>query len=142
MFRLSPDSSNPRQLTPEGQYAATLRFVDDMGEKTRSFDGNEKTYPQVRLTFMSDQVDAQGRPYRISQVYPFNLSKGSHLMRLLKNWMGASLDTFIEQRGTLEDLIGRPALITVKHQERDGTTYANIVDSAPLKDNQRSPDSN
>lgn len=90
---------------------------------------------QPKVTFRWEtrkQNPANNKPYLVQQRYTNSTHAKSNLGAMLSGWFGRPL-TSHETSGSfdLETLIGRNAIVSVIHNERDGQTYANVKTVSP-----------
>ena len=103
---------------PEGTWDAVLCDVEDKGLCDTQYGKKH----QIRLVWQISEKMEDGRPFTIGRQYGLTLHEKSSLFKDLKTWFGkAPPDNF-----DLEKLIGQNCQIVVTHNERDGTTYANV----------------
>ena len=119
-------------LPPEGVHKAVFCGAEDMGEHTAHYPEGLKTYERVRVVFQLDALNALGRRYRATQVFPKSTSNKSRLYGFLRSLLGGELDAMLSRGLNLESLIGRNARIRIAHVQKDGRTYANIESVMPL----------
>lgn len=117
---------------PAGQFRACL--VDETPLKViRTKFGEKEAF---RLVFETDLKREDGSSWCVwSAPLTPSLGEKSNLRKLLRSWLGRDLE---DGEGIdTETLIGRPALVVVAHEIRDGVTYANLL--AVLPDNGPNP---
>ena len=107
---------------PEGVHDAVCCDVADLGMVETTWQGETKNQHKVRIVWQLATKMEDGRPFSIGRRYGLTLHEKSSLFKDLKTWFGkAPPDNF-----DLEKLIGQNCQIVVTHNERDGTTYANV----------------
>lgn len=117
---------------PAGQFRACL--VDETPLKTiRTRFGEKEAF---RFVFETDLKREDGSSWCVwSAPLTPSLGEKSNLRKMLRSWLGRDLE---EGEGLdTENLIGKPALVVVAHEIKDGTTYANLL--AVLPDNAPNP---
>ena len=83
------------------------------------FDGVDEAHAEL--------LRQDGKPYLLfSRSFTPSLHEKAALRAFLKQWMGRDLTTAEQNEFDTESLIGRPARVSVVHNEYNGTTYANI----------------
>lgn len=114
------------ELAPEGTHnAECIQFID-MGTQKTTFNGKEGEARQCRLYFhLVDEKTKDGKNVVIFQKYTYSPSPKGNLMKMLKAWLGVKDSNF-----DMDDIIGKPALVTVQHS--DNGDYANVVNVAAL----------
>ena len=92
--------------------------------KTQSTYGERDTF---RIVFETAELRQDGRPYLLfSRSFTPSIHEKAALRAFLRQWFGRDL-TAAEQAGfDTEDLVGRPARVSVVHSEYEGKTFANI----------------
>lgn len=117
---------------PAGQYRACLVDSTDLKIIHTKF-GDKEAF---RLVFETELRRPDGSAWCVwSKPLTPSLAEKSNLRKILRSWLGRDLE---EGEGIdTETLIGRPALVVVAHEVRDGTTYANLI--AVLPDNAPNP---
>lgn len=104
---------------PEGTWDAVLCDVVDLGLCDTQYGKKH----QIRLVWQISEKMEDGRPFTIGRRYGLSLNEKSSLFKDVKSWFGkvppAELD--------LEKLIGQNCQVVVQHNERDGSTYANVI---------------
>ena len=91
---------------------------------TKSTFGEKETF---RLVFETTELRQNGSPYLLfSRTFTPSLHEKAALRAFLKQWFGRDLTTAELAEFDTESLIGRPARVSVVHNEYNGTVYANI----------------
>ena len=117
---------------PAGQFRACLADVTPL-RKTQTKFGEKETF---RLVFETEAERPDGTSWCVwSMPLSPSLNEKSNLSKLLRSWLGAEFSG--EEGLDTESLVGRPALVVVAHEIRDGVTYANLV--AVLPDHSPNP---
>ena len=122
-----------RQLVAEGSTPAVCVDFIDLGLQ----DGRFGLKPKVSIVFAVEETitsgEYEGRSCLLWATCTNTSSEQGRLRPFLDDWAGERLSD--EELFGLEpdDLIGRPAVITVEHNESaDGRTFANIAEIAPF----------
>lgn len=125
---------------PEGTWPAVCVRIVEMGTQPQNYQGKE-TPPKemVRIYWelhdeecMIEREDDDGnrvsRPMVISRPFTWSTSPRASLRKLLESWRGKPFTDadFGPDGFEIADLLGAPCLLQVQHNERDGTTYANV----------------
>ena len=117
-----PNTNGTYTPAPEGVHDAVCCDVADLGIVETTWQGETKSQHKVRIVWQLGTKMEDGRPYSIGRRYGLTLHEKSSLAKDLKSWFGKPPpDNF-----DLEKLIGQNCQIVVTHNERDGTTYANV----------------
>jgi hypothetical protein len=127
---------------PKGSFAATLCDVIDEGERENKFEPGEMQH-QFRLTYLIGAPMSDGRPFAVSEWVNKSLFKAieggkqSNMVGRIEALAGVSLEEldvprFEDEMALLESLIGRSALVTIKHtvkaDKSQGTKIAAVVE--------------
>ena len=122
IMAIKPQSNGTYTPAPEGVHDAVCCDVADLGVVETTWQGETKSQHKVRIVWQLATKMEDGRPFSIGRRYGLTLHEKSSLFRDLKTWFGkAPPDNF-----DLEKLIGQNCQIVVVHNERDGSTYANV----------------
>ena len=134
-MRIKTNSGN---FQPCPEYTGSAVCVDVTPLKTvqTQFGPKEK----FRFVFEIGETKDDGTPWCVWSA-PFTPSyhENSALRPFLKKWMGRELTAGETQAFDTEEMLGRPAHITVIHEHGEGEIYANIAliqpdkSAAPLK---------
>ena len=126
---------------PQGVHTARCVRVIDLGTQPREWQGQPKG--AVRKVAISWELYGEdedgaplktedGKPLTISKRYTLSLSEKATLRADLESWRGRAF-TADELAGfDVAKLLGAPALVNVKHDARDGKTYANVASISPV----------
>lgn len=126
---------------PQGVHTGRCFRVIDLGTQPREYQGQVK--PPIRKAMLAWELYGEdeegnplltedGRPLAISKRYSVSLSDKATLRADLESWRGKAF-TNEELKGfDISKLIGVTALINVKHEDRDGKTYANVASISPV----------
>ena len=116
-------STTPFESHPEYDGQAVCVDVTPL-KKTQSTYGERETF---RIVFETTELRQDGKPYLLfSRSFTPSLHEKAALRAFLKQWMGRDLTTAEQNEFDTESLIGRPARVSVIHNEYNGTVYANI----------------
>lgn len=112
------------ELLDEDTYPARCKGVYDLGRQ----DGNFGIAHMVWLSFeVIDEEKEDGTPFVLGRSLSVKFSSRSDLGKILKRWLGIVVAR--DEVFDFEELLDRPAMITVEHSEEndDGNVYANIT---------------
>jgi len=116
-------STTPFEAHPEYDGQAVCVDCTPL-KKTQSAYGERDTF---RIVFETRELRQDGKPYLIfSRGFTPSLHEKAALRAFLKQWFGRDLTTAEQNEFDTESLIGRPARVSVVHNDYNGTTYANI----------------
>jgi hypothetical protein len=92
---------------------------------------------KFRFVFEIDMPREDGSRFCVwSQPFTPSYHENAALRPFLKKWMGRELTADELKNFDTEEMVGRPAHITVIHEHSDGEIYANIALIQPEKSNQ------
>ena len=124
--------SNSGNFKPCPEYTGPAVCVDATPTKTVQTQYGPKE--KFRFVFEIGETKDDGTPWCVWSA-PFTPSyhENSALRPFLRKWMGRELSAAEVEKFDLEEMIGRPAHITVIHEHSDGEIYANIALITPDK---------
>lgn len=111
-----------RELVEEGTHNAVCVQVIDVGTQESS---NPEWEPQhqVYLVFqLVDEETSAGKPVLLSRPFNYVASSRSNLSKTLDAWLGVDAAEF-----DLDECLGEPCLVSVKHNETKKGVFANIT---------------
>jgi hypothetical protein len=122
-----------REVHPAGLVKAVCVDVIDLPhQKNRFFDpSNEKSKEfndQLKLVWETAKRKKNGKPFTISRTFSKSLYDGaaggnaSGLFKILSSWFGPEFNGKFEAKR----VAGRPALLIVRHEVKDGVTKAKL----------------
>jgi hypothetical protein len=116
-------STTPFEAHPEYDGQAVCVDVTPL-KKTQSTYGDRETF---RIVFETRELRQDGKPYLLfSRGFTPSLHEKAALRQFLKQWFGRDLTVAEQDEFDTESLIGRPARVSVVHNDHNGQTYANI----------------
>jgi hypothetical protein len=116
-------STTPFEAHPEYDGQAVCVDCTPL-KKSQSAYGERETF---RLVFETRELRQNGSPYLLfSRGFTPSLHEKAALRAFLKQWFGRDLTTAEQDEFDTESLIGRPARVSVVHNDYNGQTYANI----------------
>jgi hypothetical protein len=124
--------TNGGNFQPCPEYTGSAVCVDVTPLKTVQTQYGPKE--KFRFVFEIGETKDDGTPWCVWSA-PFTPSyhENSALRPFLRKWMGRELTAEETKTFDTEDLLGRPAHITVIHEHSDGEVYANIALIQPDK---------
>lgn len=112
---------------PAGLHHAVCVDAVDLG----MVDGNFGKKHMVSLAWQTKAVMEDGNPYLVIKRYSASLHEKSNLRADLQSWRGRPF-TDAEAAGfDLENLLGVNCQLNVVHNNKNGTTYANVLSIVP-----------
>lgn len=126
----------PKQIHPEGQYAALCVDFIDHGEALIEFPGSD-TYvgEKVRYVWNTEAVnpDTQ-KPFTPNVEYTVSMSPKSNLRKALEAWRGKPYTAEqIEAGVAFHKVVGQWCMLTISHvPTKQGRTFAKVTGIAPL----------
>lgn len=122
---------------PSGTHLAICYRVIDLGTQTIDWQGQQKHQHKVMLSWeLPDERMEDGQPFSVHKRYTWSSSEKSTLRQHLEAWRGVPFkDSDFGPGGfDIRNIIGKPCLLSVIHDHKDGKTYANIASVAkPMK---------
>ena len=122
IMAMKPPTNGTYTPAPEGVHDAVCCDVADLGVVETTWQGETKSQHKVRLVWQLATKMEDGRPFSIGRRYGLTLHEKSSLFKDLKTWFGKAPPDNLD----LEKLIGQNCQVVVVHNERDGSTYANV----------------
>jgi hypothetical protein len=120
-------TKNSKSFEPCPEYTGQAICVDITPlKKVETAYGPKETF---RAVFETKLLREDGTPYCVwSRGFTASLHEKSAFAQFLRKWFGRLLTAAEEEEFDTESLLGKPAEITVVHEEgRTGETYANIA---------------
>lgn len=135
------------ELVPAGNHLAVCYRFIDLGTQLVEYKGAQKTQRKILISWelpneLLTTGDFAGQPFTMGKKYTWSMSEKATLRKDLESWRGkAFTDEDFEgpNRFNARKLIGAPCMLSVVHESRDGTTYANIKAIAALPKGMEKP---
>jgi len=113
------------ELAPEGVHNAVCCKFIDLGTQLTTFKEEEKEVRQCRVYFhLVDEKTSKGDNVVVFQKFTYSASPNSNFAKTLKAWLMVKDPANFDP----SDLIGKPASITIEHNNG----YANITNISGL----------
>jgi hypothetical protein len=110
----------PRELAPEGAHSAAVVQIIDLGtQESRDYGPRHKLQIAYELV---EEKTTEGAAMVVYRQYTFTSSPKGTLMKDLRAAFGVK-DQDIE----MDDLLGKPCMVTVEWAETDAGTFANVA---------------
>lgn len=128
------------QLVPAGNHVAICYRFIDLGTQMVEWKGTSKVQRKVLITWELPnehitEGDYAGQPFSIGKKYTWSMNEKASLRHDLESWRGKAFtdDDFSgPNRFNVKNIIGKPCMLSIVHEARDGTTYANIKGIAAM----------
>lgn len=122
------------KLLSPGIHAAVCDQVVSLGLQKSVWSGKEKTMPKVYLRFEVPQErleyvkdgESVNRPMSIGVTLTNSLSSKATLRKFLESWRQKEFTAEELKNFDLMQVLGKPCMLTVEHNETPEKTYANI----------------
>src|SRR5690606_27917890 len=115
----------PKELCPDGTYAARCIRIIDMGTQTHKVYGDSR---KVNFVFENlDEENEDGDPHLHYRTFNAKLTPKADLTKAISKWMKVKIekgDTY-----DLDDLLNQPCMITVETQEKDDGDERSVITS-------------
>lgn len=129
------------KILDSGTHTAVCDMIVGIGPQAIEYKGKTKEQEKVKLRFQvpaeraewqdKDGNDVEG-PMVIWATYTASLSDRANLRRDLEAWRGRAFTPEELNGFELNNVLGKPCMLSVAHREYDGKTYANITSIAKL----------
>ena len=116
-------------IAPAGTQVARCYQVIDLGHQKVEWQGEEKWFPKVLLTWelLGEEKMTDGRPFAVSNRFTLSLSKKSNLRPMLEAWRGKPFADEEAREFEVKNVLGAYCMLNVVHKESDEKVYANIA---------------
>ncbi len=122
-MKLSSNTNTEYQPHPEYDGQAVCVDVTPL-RMTKSSFGDRETF---RVVFETTELREDGRPFLLhSRNFTPSLHEKSSFRAFMKQWLGRDLNAKELAEFDTEALLGKPARVSVVHNEWEGKTFANI----------------
>lgn len=134
------------ELVKAGTHVAILYSIIHLGTQKTTFQGKEKTAYKIRLSFELPNLKKvfkegeEAKPMSIGSKLSLSMFSKAKLRPLVEGIIGVSLPDDVADSYDIENLLGKPCLISVKHEiGSDGKIYATIAATSQLMDGMATP---
>lgn len=111
------------ELAPAGTHVAICYLVADIGRQESKFG----VKPKVIIGWeLADEKMSDGRPFGVSKMYTASLNKDANLRKDLESWRAKQFTPAELSGFALTNIIGKPCLVTIKHNPSGERVYANV----------------
>jgi hypothetical protein len=110
---------------PAGTHLAICCQVIDLG--TQYSEHYKKSQHKVLIGWeLPDEKNEEGEPFMVWKRYTVSLNEKATLAQHLTSWRGRAF-TDQELKGfKIANILGKPCLLNITHEDRDGSTYATV----------------
>jgi hypothetical protein len=132
---LPPKSGNDFTPPPAGTHLAVCYRVVDLGTQLVEWQGQQKQQHKIMLSWeLPNELMEDGAPFTIHQTYTFSSSEKSTFRKHLESWRGKPFEDADFGPGgfDVKNVIGVGCFLSVLHNVKNGSTYANITAVAKL----------
>jgi hypothetical protein len=135
MALIATGSNKEFKPVPEGSHMAVCFRVIDLGTQRWEYQGEPQIGRKVLIAWElhgesddgSPLTTDDGLPLSTSKKYTLSLGKKANLRADLESWRGKA---FTEQEMAgfdVQQLLGAPCMVTIKHEKKAEKTYANVA---------------
>lgn len=136
----APEQNVDFEPCPAGTHIGLCCRVIDLGTQETTYQGQVKHQRKVYIEWqLPDEQTEGGRPFAVGQRYTLSSSPKATLRQHLEAWRGKRFEDHEIAGFDLRTLLGKPCLINVVHQTRDGRTYADVASLSPLPKGTQAP---
>lgn len=142
---LTPNrSTKERQLPPTGTHRAVLYKLINLGTLETEWEGKKKMSHKIRLIWeltdevLEYEVEENGEkvkksgPFSVGGKYTYSMGDNSRLLPIITGMLGTSLSEDERWNFDARKLLGTPCLVTVVHDEFEGTKFAKVTGATAL----------
>lgn len=131
MFIPKPNESADFVPPPAGTHLAVCyRFIDLGTQETNFLDaaGHKKRARKVLMGWeLPDELMEDGKPFMVQKRYTWSMSEKANLRADLESWRGRAFEEKDFGTFNIKNVLGKPCVLTIVHDTKDGKTYANIA---------------
>jgi hypothetical protein len=112
---------------PAGTHAAVCVDVVDHGMLEVTYQGKTQRKHRITIAWQIAEDMDNGKPFLVRRRYTNSLHEKATLRRDLESWRGRAFTDKELESFDLESLLSVGCLINVIHEQRNGSTYANVA---------------
>jgi hypothetical protein len=112
---------------PAGTHAAVCCDVQDLGMVEVTFQGKTQKKHIIKISWQINENMDNGKPFLVQRRYTCSLHEKATLRRDLESWRGRPFTKKELEGFDLESLLSIGCLINVIHENRNGSTFANVA---------------
>lgn len=127
------------ELVKAGTHVGIPYQIIHLGTQKGVFNGEEKTAYKIRISFElpnSKKVFKDGeseKPMVVSSKVTLSMFSKAKLRPLVEGIMGITLPDDVADTFDVEDILGKPCLVSIKHDKtKEGKEFAMIASASPL----------
>jgi len=134
-----PQGDGDFQLAPEGTHIARCYRLIDMG--TQHSEMYDKWQPKVMVAWeLCDEKMDDGRPFTVAGFYTNSLHEKATLRQHLESWRGKRFTAEELSGFDLRNVLGKPCLVSIVHNDSGKRTYANVQSVTALPKGTTAPE--
>lgn len=129
-MRMPADNSQDFAPPPAGTHAAICYRVIDLGTQKGEYMGQPKIARKIMLSWeLPDEKMEDGKPFTVHKRYTLSSNEKATLRKHLEAWRGKAFEEADFGPGgfDIQNILGKPCMLTLLHEEKQGKTYANIA---------------
>lgn len=136
-------NDKPREIVPEGSYAARVYSIVQIGNVPNTFPGSDyPTVPKLRITWELDETrefEGVQKPLVIGAKYTISLGEKSNLRPIVEGILG-KLDEEDIENFDMKSLLGKTCMVSILHKtSKTGKEYALVASTAALPKKMEAP---
>jgi hypothetical protein len=127
---------------PVGTHLGVCVRVIDLGTQESTFGGKTNIRHKVMISWeLPDERMDDGRPFMVSKRYTWSMHEKATLRKDLEAWRGVPFkdSDFGEGGFDIRNVLAKPCLVSVTHDERDGKTYSNVASVSKIMKGMNAP---
>lgn len=133
MSLIAKSSGKDFAPAPEGVHTVRCYRIIDLGTQEVNWQGKLKQQHKILVNWeITNELQEDGRPFMISKKYTLSLGENAGLRKDLQAWRGRAFTPAELEGFDIKNLLGKPCMLNVVHESKDGKTYANIGSMMPL----------
>lgn len=139
---VTPKPSGDFTPPPAGTHRAICYRLIDLGTQQSEFQGKVKRQHKIVVSWELPDEMMEGdepKPFSIHQRYTFSLHEKAKLRADLESWRGKAFSEEELVGFDLENLLGKPCLVSIVHEPNDGKVYANVKSVSKLPKTMQAP---
>jgi hypothetical protein len=139
MYLPNPSGGNFTPV-PAGNHIAICYRLIDLGTQIVEWKGAKKNQRKVLISWelpneLMTEGEYEGQPFTTGRRYTWSMSEKASLRHDLESWRGRSFteeDFSGPNRFNAANIIGKPCMLSIVHETKEGSTYSNIKSVAAI----------